>query len=161
MKYYLKVMMEYSVFHGRSIRREYWYFVLFNTLFVIVAMLLDNLLGTNFKYDTNGVITSTHYGWIYSMYTCAAIVPSLSVLVRRLHDIGKSGWMVLIAFIPIIGAVWLLALLCLRSNDYDNEWGPNPNPQPLEEDIEEVDEIEDNEDIEEQLDLNETHVSEY
>ena len=142
MKYYVKVLMEYSVFHGRAIRKEYWYFALFHFLFVVIAMLLDKLLGTNFKYDTNGVITTSDYGWIYSMYVCAVFVPALSVLVRRLHDVGKSGWMMLIVFIPMIGAIWLLVLLCTKSNDYDNDWGPNPNPVPIVEEVAEIEEKE-------------------
>ena len=142
MKYYVKVLFEYSIFHGRAIRKEYWYFVLFHFLFLLTAIVLDILLGTNFKYDTNGVITTSYYGWIYTMYSCALLVPALSVLVRRLHDVGKSGWMMLIAIIPLIGPIWLLILLCTKSEDYDNDWGPNPNPPTI---IEEEVEIEEKE----------------
>ena len=131
MKYYFKVLKEYSVFHGRATRKEYWYFALFNILFLMLSIVLDNLVGTNFKYDHNGILTESHYGWIYSMYSCALFVPALSILVRRLHDVSKSGWMFLIVFIPLVGVFWLLVLLCLKSKHYDNEWGADPYPDPI------------------------------
>jgi uncharacterized membrane protein YhaH (DUF805 family) len=53
-------------------------------------------------------------------------IPSLAVGVRRLHDIGKSGWMWLIAFIPLAGAIWLLILFCEDSEPGSNNWGDNP-----------------------------------
>jgi uncharacterized membrane protein YhaH (DUF805 family) len=54
------------------------------------------------------------------------LVPSLAVGVRRLHDVGKSGWMLLVALIPLIGAIWLLILFCKDSQPQENKWGANP-----------------------------------
>jgi uncharacterized membrane protein YhaH (DUF805 family) len=54
------------------------------------------------------------------------LVPSLAVGVRRLHDVGKSGWMLLVALIPLIGAIWLLILFCKDSQPKENKWGVNP-----------------------------------
>ena len=53
-------------------------------------------------------------------------MPSLAVAVRRLHDIGKSGWMLLIGLIPLVGAIWLLILLLRDSEAGENKYGPNP-----------------------------------
>jgi uncharacterized membrane protein YhaH (DUF805 family) len=78
-------------FSGRARRSEYWYFVLFNMIFAIVAVVLDNILGT--------AIEGVGYGPIYGLYVLALLVPGLAVAVRRLHDVGKSGWMFLIVFI--------------------------------------------------------------
>jgi uncharacterized membrane protein YhaH (DUF805 family) len=58
-------------------------------------------------------------------------VPGLAVLVRRLHDVGKSGWMYFIALIPIIGAIWLLVLLFTDSQQGDNNWGANPKEESI------------------------------
>lgn len=128
MKYYLKVITEYSEFHGRATRKEYWYFMLFHMIFLTMAMGLDNLFGLNFRFESNGTVEVYHYGWIYSFYAVAIIVPNLSILVRRLHDVGISGWKALFVFFPLIGIIWLLIKLCTRSNPYDNEWGPDPYP---------------------------------
>lgn len=119
MKYYLAVLKNYAGFSGRARRKEYWMFALFNFIFLIVAMILDNVLGTT--------IEEVGYGLIYFLYVLAVLIPSIAVTVRRLHDIGKSGWMFLILLIPIIGAIWLLVLMVMDSDPRENQYGPNPN----------------------------------
>lgn len=118
MNWYLKVLKQYADFSGRARRSEYWYFVLFNMIFAIVAVVLDNILGT--------AIEGVGYGPIYGLYVLALLVPGLAVAVRRLHDVGKSGWMFLIVLIPLIGAIWLLVLSFTDSQPGTNKWGPNP-----------------------------------
>lgn len=93
-------------------------FVLFNVLAAIFATLLDQLLHTN--------VTGLAYGLFYFVYALVAFLPGLAVTVRRLHDVGKSGWMLLLVFIPLVGAVWLMVLLCSDSESGENEYGPNP-----------------------------------
>ena len=121
MKWYLNVLNNYATFSGRARRSEYWFFVLFNMIFGIVAMILDNILGTTF--DLGFGIS---YGYIYLIYTLAILIPGLAVVVRRLHDVGKSGWMYFIFVIPIVGIIWLLVLLCTDSQVGSNKWGENP-----------------------------------
>jgi len=118
MNWYLQVLKKYAEFSGRARRKEYWMFSLFNVIFMIVAMILDNILGT-----TAGELP---YGVFYFLYALAVFIPGLAVSVRRLHDIGKSGWMILIALIPIIGAIWLLVLMVTDSNPGENQYGQNP-----------------------------------
>ncbi|MAY83842.1 MAG: hypothetical protein CMP59_06870 [Flavobacteriales bacterium] len=118
MEWYLKVLRQYTDFNGRARRKEYWMFFLFNVIFSIAASLLDMLLGTG--------IEGMGYGLIYTLYGLAVLLPSLAAAVRRLHDIGKSGWMILVGLIPIIGAIWLLILMVTDSNPGENKYGPNP-----------------------------------
>ena len=118
MNYYLKVLQNYATFSGRARRSEYWYFVLFNMIFAIVAVVLDNVIGT--------AIEGVGYGPIYGLYVLAVFLPGLAVAVRRLHDVGKSGWMFFIVLIPLIGAIWLLVLFCTDSQQGTNKWGANP-----------------------------------
>jgi len=118
MNWYLKVLKQYADFSGRARRKEYWMFVLFDIIFAIVAMILDNILGL-----TAGELP---YGFFYFLYGLALLIPALAVAVRRLHDVGTSGWMILIALIPIIGAIWLLGLMVSDSNPGENQYGPNP-----------------------------------
>lgn len=120
MNWYLKVLRQYTDFNGRARRKEYWMFVLFNFIFAIVAMLLDNLLGITYGGMPYG------YGPIYTIYGLAVFLPSLAVLIRRLHDIGKNGWWVFISLIPLAGGIWLLVLLATDSQPGENEFGPNP-----------------------------------
>lgn len=61
-----------------------------------------------------------------AIYGLAVLIPGLAVAVRRLHDIGKSGWMMFINLIPLIGAIWILILMIRDSVPGDNEYGPNP-----------------------------------
>ena len=118
MKWYLKVLNQYADFSGRARRMEYWMFVLFNMIFAFAAMVIDNILGT--------AVEGVGYGMVYALYLLAMFVPGLAVTVRRLHDVGKSGWMYLIIFIPMIGVIWLLVLLFTDSDSGTNEYGPSP-----------------------------------
>lgn len=113
MNYYLSVLKKYAVFSGRSQRAEYWYFVLFVLIIIIVLGIISALVG-----DDSSIL-----GLLYSL---AVLIPGLAVIVRRLHDIGKSGWMMLIALIPLIGVIWLIVLLATDSNPGANKYGPNP-----------------------------------
>jgi uncharacterized membrane protein YhaH (DUF805 family) len=118
MNWYLAVLKNYAGFSGRARRKEYWMFVLFNFIFLIIAMIIDN--------DLKTTVGGLPYGLFYSLYAIAVLIPGLAVAVRRLHDVGKSGWMILIALIPIIGAIWLLVLMVTDSNPGENEYGANP-----------------------------------
>ena len=123
MEWYLKVMREnYANFNGRARRKEYWMFVLFQSIIMIVLMILDNVLGLAF--DVSGI--SLGYGWLYMLGALAHFIPGLAVVVRRLHDVGKSGWFYLIAFIPLIGFIWLFVLMCTDGEKTDNKWGADP-----------------------------------
>lgn len=118
MNWYLKVLKQYADFSGRARRTEYWMFVLFNFIFGLVAIALDNVLGI--------AINNIGYGPIYGIYTLAVLIPGLAVSVRRLHDVGKSGLMLLIILIPLIGVIWLLILSLTDSQPGTNQWGSNP-----------------------------------
>ncbi len=112
MNWYLAVLKNYAGFSGRARRKEYWTFVLFNVIFFIVALILDYLVGT--------------IALFIILYALAVLIPGLAVLVRRLHDVGKSGWWYFISLVPIIGGIWLLVLLFTDSIPGENEYGPNP-----------------------------------
>jgi len=115
--WYLKVIKEnYANFEGRARRSEYWYFTLVSVIISIILRIIDSVIGGDI-----GIV-----GGIYSL---AVLVPSIAVGVRRLHDIGKSGWYLFVAFIPIAGAIWLLVLLCKEGDHGPNEYGADPkNP---------------------------------
>jgi uncharacterized membrane protein YhaH (DUF805 family) len=118
MSWYITALKKYAVFSGRSRRKEYWFFVLFNVIFLIAAALLDNLFHTT--------LGNSPYGVFYYLYALAVVLPGIGLVIRRLHDVGKSGWWYFIALIPLVGAIWLLVLLCTDSQPGDNQYGPNP-----------------------------------
>ena len=122
MNWYLKVLRQYADFSGRARRKEYWMFCLFFFIFAIVAMILDNVLGLTF----NLYGQSLGYGWLYLIFGLAHFLPSLAVCVRRLHDVGRSGWWYFIALIPLVGAILLLIWFCTNSQAGENKWGANP-----------------------------------
>lgn len=131
MKWYIKVLKDYSNFRTRARRSEYWFFVLFNLIFAIAAMLVDNLLGTTYKFPSEFGEAGLPYGWVYTLYALVLFIPGLAVAVRRLHDVGKSGWFLLIGLIPLIGFIWLLVLFLTEGKPGENKWGPNPKEIPL------------------------------
>ena len=123
MEWYLKVMRDnYANFSGRARRREYWMYVLVQSIIMIGLMILDSILGLDF--ELQGI--SLGYGYLYLIGLIVHFIPSLAVLVRRLHDVGKSGWFYFIFLIPIIGIIWLLVLYCTEGQKEDNKWGPDP-----------------------------------
>lgn len=112
MNYYLDAWRKFATFSGRARRSEYWMFYLFNTIAPMVLAMVELVLGTMF------ILTM--------IYMLAAFIPGLSVTVRRLHDIGKSGWWMLINFVPVIGFFVFLFFMFQDSQHGDNEYGPNP-----------------------------------
>jgi len=119
MDWYLKALKQYADFNGRASRTEFWMFVLFNFIIAIVLSFVDRWIGT--------VNSLTGFGLLGGFYSLAVLIPSLAVSVRRLHDIGKSGWMLLVLLIPIIGGIWLIVLCVFDGNPGENEYGANPN----------------------------------
>ena len=104
-----KKMWKYGfTFSGRSTRRDYWMAVLFNIIFAFVLGIVA------------GIIKMPFLSLIYSV---AAIIPGWALGVRRLHDINKSGWFLLLPLIPLVGAIILLVFYCLPSVDEDNRFG--------------------------------------
>ncbi|MDR0799432.1 MAG: DUF805 domain-containing protein [Dysgonamonadaceae bacterium] len=118
MNWYLKVLKQYVDFKGRARRKEFWMFALFNVIFACVAFGLDKLCHTTAANGSGGMFSS--------LYSLAVFIPGLAVAVRRLHDVGKSGWMYFIALIPIVGWIWILVLFVTNSQPGENQWGPNP-----------------------------------
>ena len=103
--WYVEVLKKYAVFEGRSAREEFWVYALVNLIVTVVLHLILPLLGT--------------------IYALAVLLPSLAVGARRLHDIGRSGWWLLLSLLPPISLV-LLYFFVLDSQPGTNEYGPNP-----------------------------------
>ncbi|MBO2009925.1 DUF805 domain-containing protein [Hymenobacter negativus] len=122
MDYFLLALKKYAVFTGRARRKEYWMFALFSFIFAIAATIADKVLGTAGN-DGSGAISE--------LFSLAMLIPSLAVGVRRLHDVGKSGWFTLIIFIPLVGVIWLLVLDCTEGSQGDNLYGSDPKAADL------------------------------
>ena len=119
MEWMLMPLKRYADFSGRSRRKEYWMFVLFMIIAAVVLSLIEGMLGMS------GMVGGI-YGPLTTLFILAIIIPSLAVQVRRFHDQGKSGWMVLLGFIPLIGGIIVLVFMCLEGDRGDNEYGPDP-----------------------------------
>jgi uncharacterized membrane protein YhaH (DUF805 family)/DNA-directed RNA polymerase subunit RPC12/RpoP len=116
--WYLEVLKKYAVFKGRARRKEYWYFVLCNIIISMVLGYIDGKIGIfNMK---AGV------GVLSTIYSLAVFIPGLAVSIRRLHDIGKSGWWFFLIFIPCVGPLILLFFMIKDSEDGENQYGTNP-----------------------------------
>jgi uncharacterized membrane protein YhaH (DUF805 family) len=105
----------YVNFSGRATRPEYWYFILFLLIGGIVTATIDVL-----------VFGATEIGPANVIFSLATLLPSLAVLIRRLHDIGRTGWWVLLSFIPIVGWIILIVWACQRGEPGPNAYGPAP-----------------------------------
>jgi len=113
MKYFILAFKQAFNFKGRANRPEFWYFTLFSTIISIICLLIDTqVLGTSMS-------ESRLIGGIYSLIS---FIPSLSVTIRRLHDVNKSGWNLLWVF-TIIGIPYVLYLEIKKGNDGPNNYG--------------------------------------
>ncbi|MFJ8860946.1 DUF805 domain-containing protein [Streptomyces sp. NPDC102451] len=115
MNWYLAVLKNYAGFSGRARRKEYWMFALFNFIAAVVLGAIGLAIDSQVP---------------YYIYLLAVLIPSLAVAVRRLHDTGRSGWWILIAFVPLVGGIILLVFLCLEGAHEANEYGANPKLAP-------------------------------
>lgn len=118
MNWYLKVLSQYADFEGRARRKEFWIYLLIYVVVLMGLVLLDKMIFGS---------SEGSMGWLTLIYIFATALPSLAVQVRRLHDIDKSGWWILIQLVPLIGWLWFLVLLCMAGTDGDNEYGPAPS----------------------------------
>jgi len=104
MNYYLKVLQNYATFGGRARRAEYWWFVLVNVIISIVLGFVGGMMRVTF---------------LSNIYSLVVLLPSIAVGIRRMHDVGKSGWFLLIPIYNLILAV-------TAGNAGPNEFGPDP-----------------------------------
>ena len=112
MNWYLSVLKNYAAFGGRARRKEYWMFVLFNIIITIALIAVEAVIGSR--------------GILEGLYMLGIIVPSIAVLVRRLHDTGRSGFWFFIALVPLIGGLVLLYFLVQDGQPGENNYGSNP-----------------------------------
>ena len=116
------VFSKYAVFQGRAQRAEYWYFVLFYVVAYTILGFLDGSLAREGE--------ELQWGLLTGVFALATLVPSLAVSVRRLHDTNRSGWWMLLVFLPLIGQLVLLVFMVLDGTPGANRFGPDPKQQP-------------------------------
>ncbi len=117
------IFNNYTNFSGRARRSEYWYFALCNV--IISSILYVLMIATIVSSGGEGSALPSIISGILFIYSLATFLPSVAVTVRRLHDIGKSGWTYFIALIPF-GAFVVLYWLTLEGETHDNKWGADP-----------------------------------
>ena len=104
-------LQKYVDFSGRARRSEFWFFYLFEILAFVVAVIIDSVFGTSIFAPVVGL---------------GLLLPMLAVAVRRLHDTGRSGWMILLGLIPLVGGIILLVFYVGDSQGAANQYGPYP-----------------------------------
>ncbi|MFT6962155.1 MAG: uncharacterized membrane protein YhaH (DUF805 family) [Flammeovirgaceae bacterium] len=104
----------FANFEGRARRKEYWMFYLFN---ILVYIVLGGL---------GAALESSLFMGLVGLFALVVLVPSIAVGVRRMHDIGKSGWYLMVTFIPLVGTIWLLVLLVTEGEIGENIYGEDP-----------------------------------
>jgi len=114
------LMNNYVNFNGRASRSEYWWFFLFTMILQFIALPIDIVV---LGYDMMDPGAIQIVGTIAGL---ALFLPSLCVLVRRLHDLGKSGWWFLIALIPFLGIIVLLVFMVTEGEQLPNQYGEVP-----------------------------------
>ena len=113
----------YRDFRGRSRRSEYWFIQLFLVVTNIAVAIIDLAL---MGWDVDRFIANGGGGIVGLVWILVTIVPAFAVLVRRLHDTGKSGWWALVGFLPLVGPVILLVFTVTDSSPGENKFGLSP-----------------------------------
>lgn len=126
---------KYVDFQGRARRSEYWYFALFNGLALIGLVIVGAIIGvllSSYTTDSKNVIIGAIVVLVV-LYWLAIVLPGLAVAVRRFHDLGVTGWFVLIfavaGAIPFVGwiaSIGQLIWFCMRGTEGENDYGPDP-----------------------------------
>ncbi len=122
-------MRQFADFEGRARRTEYWMFTLFYMLMLVATMFLMMIGG-----DAAASMGSILFLGVALVH----LIPGISVAVRRLHDTGKSGWLYLVGFIPLVGSIILLVFFCTEGQVGPNEYGPDPKDFDIDAPIEGV-----------------------
>lgn len=112
MNNYLEVWKKYATFSGRARRAEYWEYIFVNYGFMLVLGLISEWLPWMI--------------FVLIVYSFLMLIPYWAVSVRRLHDIGKSGWFIFINMVPFIGNIWHFILLCTAGDEGSNIYGNDP-----------------------------------
>jgi uncharacterized membrane protein YhaH (DUF805 family) len=113
----LVVLERYAKFDGRAGREEFWFYVLANIAVYFVLLILAQI--------------SSIFIAVYFLYWLATLVPSIAVVIRRLHDTDKSGWFLLLSLIPIVGGIILLVFFAMPGTEGQNMYGPYAEPAAL------------------------------
>ena len=128
MDYMLMPFMRYFDFAGRSRRKEYWMFFVLNL--IIITVMTTVLFGLGFSMDPYAASSGGPVTWlifaVLGLYSLIVLIPSIAVQVRRFHDQDKSGWFVLINFVPYIGGLIVLVFMLLEGTRGPNKYGPDP-----------------------------------
>ncbi len=118
-QWYLKVVKDnYANFNGRARRSEYWYFALANFIICLLLSIIDMII-----FGEDGI------NRLSGLYSILVIIPSIAVSIRRMHDINKSGWWILINLIPFIGWIWFIVLACTEGDKASNQYGSDPKAE--------------------------------
>ena len=120
MKYFILAFKKWNDINGRANLKEYWYYVLFYFLFTLILSFLDVVF---FEYDP---YDPSQFGVLSYVFGLINLLPSLTLTVRRYHDVNKSGWNLLWA-LTIIGLLYLFILTILKGSKEDNHYGAPSN----------------------------------
>jgi len=118
------LMNNFANFNGRASRSEYWWFYLFTILVAFPLGFIDGVMLVIMDVPIDSLLWSLSP--LTTLFQLAVLIPSLAVGVRRMHDLGKSGWMLLIAGIPCVGIILLIVWLATDGEPHDNAYGPVP-----------------------------------
>ena len=121
MNHYKNALKKYFDFKTRATRAEYWYFFLFFMLGLIVFAFIDIYIGSIIGKDENETFI-----FFTMIFLLSHLIPGYAVLFRRMHDIGKSAWWILLGIIPYIGSFIIFYFALKKSQPGTNKYGPNP-----------------------------------
>ena len=117
-------LRKFLVVSGRARRKEYWLFFLFCFAAGVILPVIDMVGRLNIS--TGTLDKESGFGLLIGLFIAISVVPGITLSIRRLHDVDKSGWWILLSLIPVLGALCLLVLACLKGTPGENRFGEDP-----------------------------------
>jgi len=132
MNWYIKALKQYTRFHGRARRKEFWYFNLINFLIYFLLSLPPIIVAQLYLQHPSDFVFAMFFASLpFYIYNAGVLLPSVAVTIRRLHDTGKSGWWCVVLLIPILGGLILLCFMLQESEPGQNRFGRNPKESSI------------------------------
>jgi len=132
MEWMLLPYRRYADFSGRSGRQEYWMFILFNIVIYLVlggaslAYFIHKATDVDYAPGRSLPVVGIVGVILLAIFALGSFIPSIAVQVRRFHDQDKSGWFILLGFVPYVGGLVVLVFMCLEGTRGPNRFGPDP-----------------------------------
>jgi uncharacterized membrane protein YhaH (DUF805 family) len=130
MNEFIKPYFKYAQFSGRADRKEFWYFIIFYVVVYAILAIVDGIVFGGYVAMTRDSFSASSSGPLQAIFALGSFIPMLAVAFRRLHDINKTAWWILLGLIPLVGTIILIIWYARKGDPAPNAYGESPESSP-------------------------------